>query len=66
MGMLNKTATNPTQPSRYQYQDSNTAPPKYNSQALLLAAPWLATVKFVGTVCKVYAKEFWILRLLSS
>jgi hypothetical protein len=66
MGMLNKTATNPTQPSRYLYQDSNTEPPEYNSQALLLASAWLATVKFVGLVCKGHAKEFWLLSLLST
>jgi len=66
MGALNKTITNPTQPSRCPYQDSNTAPPQYNSQALLLAAACLATVKFVGPFVKVMSKSssFWACFLL--
>jgi hypothetical protein len=66
MGALNKTATNPNQPSRCQYEDSNTAPPEYNSQALLIVAACLVTVAFVGPFCKGHVKEFWLLSLLTS
>jgi len=52
MGALNK-----TQPSRCPYQDSNTAPPEYNSLGFLFTAACLATVKFVGPFCKDHVKR---------